>query len=162
MRDVPHAGVRDRSRRPGVTDTAVSARRGWRLLFLLPALVLAFNAGTAYWLDIEEFGRWARHVRRGSTLPPPTAPVFANTYLNTGCNYPPLGAIVSAGAVRLLQSAKDTIGVDVSVAQAFRGYLSLFEIASLVLTFALFKALLIRFTSTKFIVSTGNVYSLVR
>ena len=69
-------------------------------------------------------------------------PVFSNTYLNTGCNYPPLGAIASAGALHALDTAKKALGWEaLSLPHAFRAYLSLVEVAALVLTFALFRTL---------------------
>jgi hypothetical protein len=108
-------------------------------------VVVASNPGTAHWRDIEEFTRWARHERYGPPAPPPTAPLFRNTYLNTGCNYPPLGAIASAGALHALGAAKEALGWDaLSLANAFRAYLSLVEVATLVLTFALFRTLGVR------------------
>jgi hypothetical protein len=129
---------------PSRAAPSVWAKARWAL-FLLPVLVLLWNSQTAYWRDIEDFDLWTQHMRRGYTGPPPTEPVFANTYLNTGCNYPPLGTIFSAGALIAIKGLKQASGWEsLAVPQAFRGFLCLFEIAALALTFALCSKLLRR------------------
>jgi hypothetical protein len=116
--------------------------RTWALLALLPVLALALNVETAYWLDMDAFERWARGVHRGRPAPSPTAPAFANVYLDTDCNYPPLGAVFSAGALRAIDSLSRTAGLGLPRHRlAFRGYLLLFEIAALLMSAALFSAL---------------------
>jgi hypothetical protein len=107
-------------------------------LFLVPWAVLYWNAEVAHWDDLDEFNRWSMHERKNDPSPPPAPPVLGNLYLNTQCNYPPLGALLSAGALSLLKSAQASLGrSDIDPRQVFRVYLSVFEILSLALLIAL-------------------------
>lgn len=112
------------------------------LLLALPFVILAVNRGVANWSDLDAFARWSMHMpARGLALAPLSASV-RTVYRDTDCNYPPLGALASAGAMaglRRLQTATGWTGIDTR--QLFRGYLAAVEGLCVVLLFEILRRL---------------------
>ncbi len=112
------------------------------LLVALPFVILAVNRGVANWSDLDAFARWSMHRPvRGLALAPLSAS-FRTLYRDTDCNYPPLGALASAGAmagIRRLQAASGWTGLDTR--QLFRVYLAAVEGLCVVLLFEILRRL---------------------
>ncbi len=108
----------------------------------MPFLLLAAHSRVANWWDLEAFDRWSAHQPSRGLVLPSRDRSFATLYRDTGCNYPPLGVVASAGAMTAIKAAMRAIGAThVDHRQAFRAYLAVFEALSILLVLRLLVAL---------------------
>jgi hypothetical protein len=114
----------------------IGASARW-LLVLLPFVVLYSNRNVAMWWDVNEFHDWFEQSRLARPQDGRSG-FFSNLYRASACNYPALGAILSAGAMGALSRSEDqTQAQRLRSFRSFRLVLACFEALSLYLSFLL-------------------------